>query len=419
MELFVQRLQNGKAVSVKTGGKSPVTFSIPASALKSEQFIDVAVTSFAAASIKNCRVPANRPSWFHPLAEVSNALTGTVVSDVVNIDLVSVQTGLPIKIEGLKEDITFYIPSHSDCTPTAPRACGYWTGSQWSSTGCKAVSVDTEGVQCSCSHLTEFAVVRDGSDSCAADVNAGYMTVVGVYGFSVVVAALFIGRSLMHKSTQTPQKSLIYTILALVAICRLVAALSFASTMVSSSVANFLTAVPFALFFFVHTKLFARVRQASSPTALAPSKLTPLFKIYLGFFSLGLIALLVAVFVSESASKNITMSTTRVLAAVSMIAALFFGANGVLSRPVGLKPNVGLFRTYLLTCICVLCSSLVWVALATEALSTAIFLPIDLVWGVALAHLYRDASEEGITSTLPSKTASGTTAADNTVVQDV
>jgi hypothetical protein len=245
------------------------------------------------------------------------------------------------------------------------------------------------------------------------------MTVVGVYGFSVVVAALFIGRSLMHKSTQTPQKSLIYTILALVAICRLVAALSFASTMVSSGVANFLTAVPFALFFFVHTKLFARVRQASSPTALAPSKLTPLFKIYLGFFSLGLIALLVAVFVSESASKNITMSTTRVLAAVSMIAALFFGANGVLSRPVGLKPNVGLFRTYLLTCICVLCSSLVWVALATEALSAAIFLPIDLVWGVALAHLYRDAPEEGITSTLPSKTASGTTAADNTVVQDV
>jgi hypothetical protein len=223
----------------------------------------------------------------------------------------------------------------------------------------------------------------------------------------------------MSSTSKDSQKTVVYSILALVAICRLVAALSFTGVGVSSGAANLLTAVPFALFFLVHTKLFERVRQASSPVALGPSKLVGLFKLYIGFFSLGLLALLVAALVSDPASRNITMSTTRVLAAVSMIAALFFGANGVLSRPIGMKPNVALFRTYLLTCICVLLSSLVWVALATEALSTAIFLPVDLIWGIALAHLYRDAPQED-TSTSSTKAVPAIVAApDNTVVTDV
>jgi hypothetical protein len=216
------------------------------------------------------------------------------------------------------------------------------------------------------------------------------------------------------------KKTLIYSILALVAVCRLVAALSFSNVNVSSGAANLLTAIPFALFFIVHTKLFERVRQASSPVALPASKLTGLFKMYMGFFSLGLIALLIAAAISEPARQNITMSTTRVLAAVSMIAALFFGANGALSRPIGMKPNVSLFRTYLLTCVCVLLSSLVWVALPTEALASAIFLPIDLIWGIALANLYRDAPQEDV-APAPSKAApaTATPAADGTMVTDV
>jgi hypothetical protein len=245
------------------------------------------------------------------------------------------------------------------------------------------------------------------------------MTVVAVYGVGIVIAALFLGRSRMTQTNETGKKSQIYGIVAVVAICRLVAALSFANVNVSAGVANLLTAIPFGLFFIVHTKLFERVRQASSPVALPPSKLTGLFKLYLGFFALGLVALLVAAAVDEPARKNITMSTTRVLAAVSMIAALFFGANGALSRPIGMKPNVALFRTYLLTCVCVLLSSLVWVALPTEALASAIFLPVDLIWGIALANLYRDAPQEDVAPAPSSKAAPTVAAADNTVVTDV
>jgi hypothetical protein len=404
VDLFVQRLQNGKAVNIKTNGKTPINFNIPASALRHEQFIDVAVMSFTSPKLKNCRLGGVRStSYFQPTAEVLNSLSGTLVSDPINIDLVSVQTGLPITIENLSEDITFFVPSKSECVPTAARSCGYWTGSQWSSAGCKALSVDSKGVQCSCSHLTEFAVVRNGDDTCPATSNSGYYIVVAGYGLAFVVAGVFVGRFYMTRSQ--PGKTAIYGLITVVAICRLVAALFAAGIEVSAGAANLLTAVPFLCYFAVHTMLFARARQASSPVVLAPSKLTGLFKLYAGFYSLGLLALLVAAFVSDPASKNITMSATRVLAAVSMIAALFFGANGALSRPQVKQPNVALFRTYLLTCVCVLVSSLVWVTLTTDALACALFLPVDLIWGIALARLYRDAAQEDIPTAASTKAA--------------
>jgi hypothetical protein len=267
--------------------------------------------------------------------------------------------------------------------------------------------------------LTEFAVVRNGDDTCPTTSNTGYYIVVAAYGLAFVVAGVFVGRFTITKAQ--PGKTAIYGLITLVAVCRLVAALFAAGINVSAGAANLLTAVPFLFYFAVHTMLFARARQASSPVVLAPSKLTGLFKLYAGFYSLGLLALLVAAFVSDPASKNITMSATRVLAAVSMIAALFFGANGALSRPQVKQPNVALFRTYLLTCVCVLVSSLVWVTLTTDALACALFLPVDLIWAIALARLYRDAAEDIPTaaSTKEAPALALATPAQATQVQDV
>jgi hypothetical protein len=66
--------------------------------------------SFTFLKLKSCRLGGVRSnSYFKPTAEVLHSLSGTLVSDPINIDLISAQTGLPITIENLSEDITFFV----------------------------------------------------------------------------------------------------------------------------------------------------------------------------------------------------------------------------------------------------------------------------------------------------------------------
>jgi hypothetical protein len=310
-----------------------------------------------------------------------------------------------MQLEGLDEPIKVTMASDAGCGNSGS-VCGSWADATWSGAGCTVDASDDSSVTCACTHVSEFGVINTGQ-SCNS-FNAGYAVVFAAYAVGAAFTAVAMGGFYLRKSSHLSTKLAMFSVIAVVAICRLIFGIYFANAGGSQGLTDVVLAIPFGLYFFVNTQLFERVRQASSPTALPASKLTGLFKLYYGFFTLGLGALIVAAFYSGSTHNVIAVSTTRVLAGASMLAALLFGVNGVLARPFGSSPDVSLFRTYLLSSFCVLVGSLIWVALATDALTAGLLLPVDLIWGLAIANLYR---RDGEVKSAAPKAASGETVA--------
>jgi hypothetical protein len=340
---------------------------------------------------------------------VDTGLQGAVASNIIEIDLVSPASGQPIQVEGLSQNINFFIPSRAECT--TGDVCGFWSDTYWSSAGCSVAEISDAGITCSCSHLTEFAAIQQGNVVCSMPIQAGYATVVGIYGVGSVIAAAAMVVLYSRKSDNLNTKLQVFSIVGLVFVCRLVAALYFANVPgTSQGLADFLTAVPFLAYFIVSTFLFERVRQAESATALPPSKMSGLFKIYGAFYALGLVALIVAAGFSGDTQSLIAMATTRVLALASILASLLFGAHGILSRPVNTKADVSVFRTYLLSSVLGLINSLVWVALTTTATAVAVFVAFDFAWAAAIGYLHRDAPAPKETPAVPTRAELGAAA---------
>jgi hypothetical protein len=320
---------------------------------------------------------------------------------------VSPTTGESVQVEGLQERITFFLPSRAECT--TGDVCGFWSDTYWSGAGCSVASTSDAGITCSCSHLTEFAAIQQGQVACSMPLQAGYAAIVAIYAAMSVVAAAAMAVLYSRKSAHLNTKMVALSLVGLVCVCRLIAALYFANIQgASQGLADFITAVPYLAYFVVSTFLFDRVRQAESATTLPPSKMAGLFKIYAAFFSLGLIALIVAASFSGDTQSVIATATSRVLAVGSLLASLLFGAHGILSRPVSMKPDMGLFRTYVLSSVLALLSSLVWVALTTTSVAVAIFLPIDAAWALAVGYLHRDVATPKEQPAVPTRAELGT-----------
>jgi len=217
----------------------------------------------------------------------------------------------------------------------------------------------------------------------------GYAFMFVVYVLLAVVAGGFGGYAIARKVPKTGEKSAVAAAVALLAVARaimLVTASEFGS--VSSNVVDIAAIVPYVAMFFMLTRLFDRVRAASSPDAAGASKLHGIFKMYYGFYALGFVALCAAAATSGSTHDRIAGGALRLLAASSALVSLFFAFNSVLSKPVGMKPDVALFRVYLVAALAQFLSSIVWVAMPSQSAAFAGFFPFDLVFAAAIAFYY-------------------------------
>jgi len=96
VEAHVQRVQTNGAQLIKTKTSKPITVMFPASALKpTESFVDIAVVTFTAPALRNCRAATPKASsWFHSEAVEKSGLQGSLSSDSVEVDVYSVTRGV-------------------------------------------------------------------------------------------------------------------------------------------------------------------------------------------------------------------------------------------------------------------------------------------------------------------------------------
>ncbi len=73
-------------------------------------------------------------------------------------------------VAGLEAPVEITIPVDTDVEKNQTHwSCMWWTGTEWSKTGCTAKAASATTVTCACNHLTEFSVSVDNSQSVCGD----------------------------------------------------------------------------------------------------------------------------------------------------------------------------------------------------------------------------------------------------------
>lgn len=148
-------------VSATVGG-TPGVFSVPPGLLfevfggRSEASVDVHVSSHA---------------WAPGQASGQN-----IVSPLVTMSLMSPDTGKELAVHNLAQPVVITIPVDTTRLSDLGRMlfkqqarCVFWSNGAYSSDGCRVTSVTLASVNCSCDHLTAFAVNQDVSIPACGD----------------------------------------------------------------------------------------------------------------------------------------------------------------------------------------------------------------------------------------------------------
>ena len=126
-----------------------------------------------------------------------------MVSDIIRIEIFDIN-GVEIPIQDLDTPIVFYLnltrgPRRSECRSTGQlereeAECSWWNGSSWTTSGCTTRLIREDLAECSCSHLTDFAMIlrsQSSREACVVSpafyvLLAGFLT---VGGYGVVILA--------------------------------------------------------------------------------------------------------------------------------------------------------------------------------------------------------------------------------------
>jgi len=143
LDMTVQRKKKSHVIGTYLGKAGGGRFRIPAVAALPHD-VDIVIHTYKDGA----------GAWAHGDGQVD------VYSPVVGL-LVRHLNGTKVVVQGLSEAVSIRLPNTTSATPGV---CAWWKqeDATWSTSGCArgtAADTDTEGVECLCTHLTEFALV--------------------------------------------------------------------------------------------------------------------------------------------------------------------------------------------------------------------------------------------------------------------
>lgn len=231
----------------------------------------------------------------------------------------------------LEAPIQFLMPASevpSQCAVT-PR-CVWWDGAGWVSSGCTATKAQG-GTLCSCTHLTDFAVLLDQAvQGChtAQSITVYYPFVV-LFGLLVVYCTWAVFLLLKERTDKENHSMLLlqHVLIGGVGVLRILSGLSFLGVFEHNVVASaFFTAAPYPLEYWLFTRLastWAGLAHFSLLTTSARwAKIRPLFWT-LNVLGSGL-AIAMFVLFAMDASFQAAVVGTAVLSALYLVLAIAF-----------------------------------------------------------------------------------------------
>lgn len=234
--------------------------------------------------------------------------------------------------------IVFIIPLSTDligCKGAINTDCVWWNTqtSTWEQSGCTSVALPT-GTQCTCSHLTDFAVLLDQSlphpcSNSNSDVPEIYYIFTVVYSLVFLYCLTSICALLKVKTAKDQQSAMLlqHALIGVVALVRVLGCLAYLAVFGDSLVMTaFVACAPYPLEYVLFTKLastWAGLVHFSMLTADARwVRIRPLF-FAINIVGTGLAVALFAVFVLET-SFEAAVAGTCVLSALYLALAIAF-----------------------------------------------------------------------------------------------
>jgi hypothetical protein len=380
-----------------------ITFNFPAGALTSSSSdFNINMINYLNSHVRACR------------ATDVNGAPAVVQSTVLSVEVVQARDHSVQGVSGLASPIIFTLPIRDDveeapsCGNNAgPFTCAWWNtaASGWSTSGCQTMSASTtlssgaNGVQCACSHLTEFAIIRTNTICPDKSILRGFRGTVAVY---VVLFAIVFGlfcRTVRQTHFEL-RENMLFTFLASVSCALRIALGSHYAEFISfpTGVVDVLAVVPYAILYWINGHYFSlvRIQRIESTEARVRWRVEPILRLVLLGVFLGMLTLLAGIGMDATSQAKMAIIVSRVVAlAYTAANTIFFGyACTIMAGFASGRSDVGMTRAMAVMSFATLMESIFWGVYPTNGYALFPATVCDLIALGVLIYRYRSPLED-------------------------